>query len=517
MANEVSFVVVMKDAFVSVSKRINTATTTMRKRFSGLGKGLSLLTRKFGGLITAAAGFFGLRKFFSEGMKFQDTIADLAAITGAAGKDLQFLQEESLRLAKVSIVSASETAGAFKLVASAKAELLEDPKALSNVTEQVLLLSNAAGTSLSDSALIVTESLNQFGASAEETNRFVNVLAAGSKFGASEVESTGAALVRAGVGSKLASVSFEKANAALQVMAQRGIKGQRAGTSLQTVFIRLESQANKRFKPSIVGLDQAMENLAKRNLSTAKMTKLFGREGLATGEILISSRKEVAEMEKKITGTSIASQQAAIRMATFSKRIESIGIAINEKLISVFQELENSRVFSSIATDFTKWLDTIKPSTINTFVASIRSMVTAIGVLGKVLSAVMVPFSMFFNAAESIAGFLSNKILGKFDYSALRAETKRESAALSASFLSEDILGKVDFSDLGKFSGGKVSNDILHTMRGAENKITSPSSAKVEGDINVNVTTSPGVSATVKTTAKTPGLSIGQNMQPVLQ
>lgn len=498
MANNVSFVIIAKDAFTKVGKRVSTTTATMTKRFSGLGRGMKALTGQFGRLIGVAAGFFGLRKFFSEGMKFQDAIADLSAITGAAGKDLQFLQSESLRLARVSIVSASATAGAFKLVASAKAELLEDPRALSNVTEQVLLLANASGTQLADSAMIVTESLNQFGVSADQANRFVNVLAAGSKFGASEVEQTGAALVRAGVGAKLANVGFEETNAILQVLAQRGIKGERAGTALKTVFLRLEAMSNKRFRPSIVGLDQAMENLAKRNLSTAKMTKLFGTQGIAVGETMISARKEVAEMAKKITGTGIASQQAQIRMATFSKRIESIGIAINEKLIAVFQKLEDSRVFSKIATDFTKWLDAIDVSDIDIYVASIKRLVESLETLGKVLRVLMLPFTLIFGLARPIATFASNKVLGKFDYSALREEAQRESTGLSASFLAEDVLGRFDFADLTKFAD-KGGN------------------SKFEGDININVTTAPGISATVKTTAKTPGLSIGQNMEPVLQ
>ncbi len=503
MANQVSFVIVMKDAFVKVSKRIVTATVTMRKKFSTLGKGLGMLTRKFGGLVTAALGFFSLKKFFSVGMKFQDSIADLAAITGAAGKNLQFLQTESLRLAKVSIVSASETANAFKLVASAKAELLEDPKALSNVTEQVLLLSNAAGTSLADSATIVTESLNQFGVSADQANRFVNVLAAGSKFGASEVDQTGAALVRAGVGAKLANVSFEQTNAVLQVLAKRGIKGERAGTALKTVFLRLESMSNKRFKPSIVGLDQAMENLSKRNLSTAKLTKLFGMQGVAVGETMISARKEVAEMAAKITGTGIASQQASIRMATFSKRIESIGIAINEKLIAVFQRLENSRVFSKIAADFTNWLDTIEASDLDKFSDSVGRLAKSLATMAKVIDTLMVPFGFIFDTAPRFITDVIHDLnpnsrmglghIGKRRQRRALAEDERDSAIMRAGFLTDDILGRFNLTDL------------------------SSNKSKVEGDINIHVTTAPGVSATVKTTARTPGLSIGQNMEPVLQ
>lgn len=114
MANRISFVVIAKDDFTSVSVKVSKSTRTMTKGFDALGTKLSGVIRRFGGLATAAAGFFGARKFLREGANFQDSIANLSAITGASGKDLEFLREESLKLARISNFSATETANAFK-------------------------------------------------------------------------------------------------------------------------------------------------------------------------------------------------------------------------------------------------------------------------------------------------------------------------------------------------------------------------------------------------------------------
>jgi TP901 family phage tail tape measure protein len=385
MANKISFVVIAKDAFSSVSQKVSLSTKRMTKTFDSLGSKLKVVSSKFGALATAALGFVGIRKFFSQGIKFQDSMADLASITGSTGKELKFYSDESLRLSKKANISAAEIAMAFKLVASAKAELLKDPKALSNITEQTLLLANASGISLAESAQIVTESLNQFGASAKETARFVNVLAAGSKFGASEVAQTGVAVVRAGVAAKFAGVGFEKVNAVLQVLSLQGEKGQRAGTALRSVFLRLESLSKKfdKLKPSVVGLDTALENLHKRNLSTKKKTELFGQMAVAVGSMMVDSREKIKEMNSSISDTSIASQQAGIRLGTLGSKIKAVEIAINNALIKTFLKLSESDVFEKIADDTVKWIESFDEKDMEQVAESIKDIAAAMQLLGQ--------------------------------------------------------------------------------------------------------------------------------------
>jgi len=388
MANRVSFVVIAKDAFTNVARKVAASTKKMRKGFKGLDKSLGGATSKFKQLAGAAIAFFGIRKFFTEGIKFEEAIADLSSITGAAGKDLKFLSDESLRLARVSKISAAEVATSFKVVASGKSELLKTEGALIKVTEQVLLLKNATGLDLAQASDIVIQSLNQFGAGADEAGRFVNVLAAGAKVGASEVSETGVAIVKSAVSARLAGVSFEELNAAIQVLAKGGIKGEVAGTGLQSVFLKLEAQSNKRFKPSIVGLSKALENLARKNLSTSKLTKLFGQEAIKQGVTLINSRKLVDEWTISISNTQVATEQAKIRLATFGAKLRGLGIIINEVLIKTFLKLEEKKVFTNLANDFAKWVQSIKEGDIQKLADSIKSMADSISIITKGLGLV---------------------------------------------------------------------------------------------------------------------------------
>ena len=153
MSNKVSYTFIAQDLYTKVTKKVARATAGLQKQFKKFGRvtrrafsgirkkvneaGKDLL--KFGKLaIIATAGLT-----VKLGSDFQAAMADVSAITGAAGKDLQFFSDESLRLAKTSATTQVEVAGAFKAIASAKSSLLKDPKGLSRVTEQILLLKNA--------------------------------------------------------------------------------------------------------------------------------------------------------------------------------------------------------------------------------------------------------------------------------------------------------------------------------------------------------------------------------------
>lgn len=85
--------------------------------------------------------------------------------------------------------SATDIMDAFKLVGSAKPELLSNKEALAAVTEQTLILASASGMTLRNAVDAVTLSLNQYGDGADQAARYANVMAAGSKYGSAAVES----------------------------------------------------------------------------------------------------------------------------------------------------------------------------------------------------------------------------------------------------------------------------------------------------------------------------------------
>lgn len=268
--------------------------------------------------LAAAAGAIGVgsavKNAISVNRDFNKSISELSAITGATGRDLQFLTQASKEFGATTTLSASQAATAFKLIASAKPDLLSNAEALKVVTGEAIALAEAAGIDLPQAANALGNALNQFGADASEAGRFINVLAAGSKFGSSSIEETSEALKNAGVSAANAKLSFEATNAAIQALATSGLRGAEAGTGLRNVLTILDTSADKSLRPSIVGLAGALDELASRQLDNTEFVKLFGRENQNAARILLNQRENFKGLTTALTGTNVAYEQAATRV-----------------------------------------------------------------------------------------------------------------------------------------------------------------------------------------------------------
>lgn len=279
-----------------------------QKTSAALGKAMLAVTAAVG------SGIAVVTSAVRANMEFSAAISELSAITGATGKDLEFFAEQSKEIGRTTTLSASQAAQAFKLIASAKPDLLENAQALAAVTREAVLLSQAAGIQLTEAASVVGISLNQFGASADQAARFVNVLAAGAKFGSSEIAESAMALKNAGAAANAAGVSFETTNAAIQALAAGGIKAAEAGTSLRNIILILEQEQESKYRPSVVGLTQAIANMADRQLSLTELTKIFGRENVVAAQTIITQSDSLVQLERNMTGTLTATEQAAINV-----------------------------------------------------------------------------------------------------------------------------------------------------------------------------------------------------------
>ena len=315
---------------VTGSGEVVDATDKAKKSTGLLDKGFKELKKTMLGL-AAGYGVFTLMKNNQRiTIDFTSAISDLSAITGATGKDLKFLSDAAREMGATTTLSATQAATAFKLVASAKPDLLENAAALKEVTAQAILLAEASGSTLPEAANTVGAALNQFGAEADQAARFVNVLAAGAKFGASEIGFTSMALKEAGTVAKTVGISFEETNAAIQQLASVSIKGSQAGTQLRNVLLKLSTQSDNSINPSIVGLSKAMENLKAKQLPLVDLQKLFGLESIAAGKALIDQSAGLEELTKKLTGTNTAMVQAAVKVDNLEGDIKKLGSAWEE-------------------------------------------------------------------------------------------------------------------------------------------------------------------------------------------
>lgn len=320
------------------SKRFNRNAQEDAKKtdeaYSRMGKTIAGVAGRLAGF--AGAGL-SLGAIITTTREYGQALSDLSAITGATGAQLKSLDEAAQEMGRSTEYSASQAVEALKLMASAKPELLQTADGLTEATKSALTLAQAAGSTLPDATRTLALSLNQFGAGAQEADRYINVLAAGAKFGASEIADTAAAIKNGGVAAAQAGVGFETLNAAIQVLAEREIKGGEAGTALRNVILALEKGTDKTLKPSVVGLSGALDNLSKKNLSTAQAVKLFGVENINVASVLVDNRSKLNALTLALTGTQTAHEQAAIRVNNLNGDIMGLTSAFEGMIIKIGQ------------------------------------------------------------------------------------------------------------------------------------------------------------------------------------
>lgn len=336
----------IKTEIQKVKVETGLASSTNKSLFSSMSDGFN----KYFGIVTAFAASFtgiilGFRKLIDMSNQYGESVANLSALTGLAGKDLEWLSDKAKEVAKngtdagIKVTAGAQAiVDAYTLMGSAKPELLKNKEALDLVTQSALIMADAAKITATEAVDSLANTMNQFGANASEANRYINVLAAGSKEGAAAIPSISASMVKFGAAAATSNISVEESVALIETLAEKGLKGELAGTQIKTALIKMATGADDT-NPAIVGLTTALENLRNKNLSTGEMVKFFGQEAYIAGQILVSGSERVKYFTDSVTGTSVALEQAAINTDTNAAALqrarnnyELTAIALGEKL-----------------------------------------------------------------------------------------------------------------------------------------------------------------------------------------
>lgn len=295
-----------------------------------------------------------LNSFRKQMNEVDESKASVKALTGLDDASIDWLEQQAYKLSTTMDEtglrvreSASEILGAYTLIGSNKPELLGVKEDLNAVTVEAMRLATASEMDLKDAADAVTTALSQYGAGAKEANKYVNVLAAGSQAGAASVEQQTASILKAGTIAATSNIRFEELVGSIEMLAEKGIKSEIAGTGLKTFFTRLAA-GSADTNPKVVGLSTALDNLNKKyEEAEAKAAgggvqlfkKMFGLEGMQTAMILSQNAEGVRNYTEAVTDTNVAMEQAAINSDTANARLAQVRNELNRQGIVLVQKL----------------------------------------------------------------------------------------------------------------------------------------------------------------------------------
>lgn len=279
-------------------------------------KNITSMAGKIGPALSGFAAFAGISVAIGDvvrtSMEFEKSLSSLKSLTGVTTQELSFFKDEAIRLGSTTTQTASQVVDAFKLIGSQMPELLKNKEALSSVTESAIILAEAAEIDVPEAAKALTGALNQMGASSGQAAEYINILAAASQQGSADIPYLNKAIENAGGAASSVGVQFNELVAAIEAIAPKITDAGSAGTNLRNIFLTLESSADKNLRPSVVGLSQAVENLAAKHMNATEMTKMFGKESVTAALALVSEKDKFIELTDGITGTNTALEQQKI-------------------------------------------------------------------------------------------------------------------------------------------------------------------------------------------------------------
>ena len=209
---------------------IGTSMKTAGEKMSSVGTSLSTYVT----LPLAAVGTAAIKTTAD----FDESMSKVKAISGATGEDFDKLRDKAREMGSKTKFSASEAADGMTYMAMAgwKTEDMLDG------LEGIMNLAAASGEDLATTSDIVTDALTAFGLEAKDSGHFADVLAAASSNANTNVSMMGETFKYAAPVAGALGFSVEDTAEAIGLMANAGIKGSQAGTSLRTILTQLSGE-----------------------------------------------------------------------------------------------------------------------------------------------------------------------------------------------------------------------------------------------------------------------------------
>ncbi|TRW84069.1 phage tail tape measure protein [Staphylococcus agnetis] len=348
---------------------LNTTMGKIGNKFSELGPRLQEIGSKMQSvgrnmsMYVSAPIVAGFGAAVKKSIDFDDSMRKVKATSGATGSEFQQLRDKALEMGAKTKFSASESADALNYMALAG----WDTKDMLGGIDGVMQLAAASGEDLGQVSDIVTDSLTAFGMKAKDSGHFADVLAQTSSKANTDVRGLGEAFKYAAPVAGALGYTVEDTSIAIGLMSNAGIKGEKAGTALRTMFTNLSkptgdmkkkmdelgisiTDSNGNMLPMRDVMDQLrgkFKNLSKEQQANAAST-IFGKEAMSGALAIINaSDEDYQKLTKSIDGSKGAANRMSKEMEggiggslrQMKSAIESLAISIGDVMAPYIKKL----------------------------------------------------------------------------------------------------------------------------------------------------------------------------------
>ena len=350
---------------------------------------VSEVTAATGGFNLIIAGFAALGVGAAKSsVDMQKSQQDLQALLGVSDEVVQDYTNSAVEMSNGTKQSAADVLDAFTLIGSQAPQLLDDKRGLEEVTRAAQTLAKASGMDLVDAASAITTAMNQMGVEAKDAGMIIDGLSTGAQKGAADIEYQKTAMEKSGAAAKMAGLSYKDLIASIETIAPSFASADVAGSSLKSTLIALETQTESKYKPSVVGINQALANLSAANLSAEEKVSIFGEANLTCATALLENQQGLADLQTALQQTGSASEMADAKSGSFSQTMASLGRIFRD----FFQTLSQYTIIRDLV------------SILQGLAMIVGGVITVVLRLVRVVFQIIDTFWLFIKAAIAVVG-----------------------------------------------------------------------------------------------------------------
>ena len=413
-----------KSSLDSARKSLNTfadSTNSVNTRVGALGNTANAVGSSLSKYVTLPILGIGAAAL-KMSTQFDAQMSRVQSVAGATTSQMKALHDQALSLGATTAFSASEAAEGMENLASAGFTVNEITKAMPGMLD----LAAASGEDLANSADIAASTLRGFGLAASDAGHVADVLAKNANVTNAAVADTGEAMKYVAPVAHSMGLSLEEVTAAIGEMANQGIKGSQAGTTIRSALISLAKPSKQAAelmqsisfnafdaKGNMLPLNQIITNLQKSMKGMTKeqqantLATIFGTEAMSGMQILVNQGPaSLQKLTKELQNSTGAATEAAKinqdnlkdSLDGLSGAFETLGIKIGETATPQLRNLVDW--FANVVTAFGNTSDGTR-----SFIVQTGLVVAAIGPLLLVLSQLILSLQRLNEAYQYLMKF----------------------------------------------------------------------------------------------------------------
>ena len=382
----------LKTTVTDIEKTVNKTTKTINEAGQNASKAGGLFG-KFGedvkagiamgfgmstvGMVTSACNMVkqGIVDTIQTTAQFEQSMANVKAITGATGKEFDTLTAFARELGATTMMSAQESADAMAFLGMAGWRTSEMMAGL----PAILDLTVASGRDFATVADIVSDNLTAFGLTASDATMYSDALAYAMSNANVNMDTLGESLKYIAPVATSAGVSMQEAVAMTMMLGDAGIKGSQAGTTLRTVMLNLTG-ANEKATAKLKELGVAVFDSEGKTRSFADIIRDLNKatEGMTDAQKTAIANTLVGKTA--VSGFSVLLDQGADKLQAYTDGIHNSSGASAEMAEIMGDTLQGKvKIFESAMQDLQITIGNALLPTLTSGVESLTNFVTWLG------------------------------------------------------------------------------------------------------------------------------------------